>query len=428
MPPPPAPEGLPEAPLVDPPVLVLPPVDENDGDPLRVTVRQLRVIEEGHLAPFHPELGGDGPDDVTGRLAQVTARLPDEDDTRARERVGADLALRHPASLTPGRRRAATDLCPGGVRRYSDGMARTGRSRVRRLGRSSGSEPDPAVVAGEASAEQASAHAQAQALAADSAAPVDPAAAAFFDVDNTIMRGASIFQLARGLYQRDFFTLGDLAGWGWEQFRFRMRGENLAQVEAIQEEALSFVKGHSVAELRAIGEEIFDELIADRIWPGTYALAMMHIEAGQRVWLVTATPVEVAEVIARRLGLTGALGTVAEHVDGVYTGHLVGQPMHGQAKAEAVRALAVRETLDLVRCSAYSDSANDIPLLSLVGNPCAVNPDRALRDHARTHGWRVRDYRTGRKAARMAVPVAAGAGAIAGAALGAAAVSRRIRS
>jgi len=282
---------------------------------------------------------------------------------------------------------------------------------------------DPAVVAGEASAEHALAHASA-------AGPtqLDATAAAFFDVDNTIMRGASIFQLARGLYRRKFFTLGDLAGWGWKQFQFRLLGENLEHVAAAQEQALGFVKGHSVTELRAIGEEIFDELIADRIWPGTYALAMMHIEAGQRVWLVTATPVEVAEVIAARLGLTGALGTVAEHVDGIYTGRLVGTPMHGQAKAEAVRALAAREGLDTGRCSAYSDSANDIPLLSLVGNPCAINPDRPLRAHARAHDWRVRDYRTGRKAARMAVPVAAGAGAIAGAALGAAAVSRRLRS
>jgi HAD superfamily hydrolase (TIGR01490 family) len=301
-------------------------------------------------------------------------------------------------------------------------MAASGGARPRRRGKG-GAAADPAVVAGEASAEQASAHAH----AATVPAALDPAAAAFFDVDNTIMRGAAIFQLARGLYQRKFFTMRDLAGWGWQQFQFRLLGENLEHVEAIQEQALSFVKGHSVAELRAVGEEIFDELIADRIWPGTYALAMMHVDAGQRVWLVTATPVEVAEVIARRLGLTGALGTVADHVDGVYTGRLVGQPMHGQAKAEAVRALAAREGLDLQRCSAYSDSANDIPLLSLVGNPCAINPDKALRTHARRNGWRVRDYRTGRKAARMAVPVAAGAGAIAGAALGAAAVSRRIR-
>lgn len=283
---------------------------------------------------------------------------------------------------------------------------------------------DPAVVAGEASA----AHAVEGTRHSTVPAPPDPTAAAFFDVDNTIMRGAAIFQLARGLYRREFFTLRDIAGWGWRQVQFRLVGENMAHVEAIQAQALSFVQGHSVSELRAVGEEIFDELIADKIWPGTLALAMMHIEAGQRVWLVTATPVEVAEVIAERLGLTGALGTVAEHVDGIYTGQLVGQPMHGQAKAEAVRALAAAEGLDLTRCSAYSDSANDIPMLSLVGNPCAINPDKALRAHARKHGWRVRDYRTGRKAARVAVPVAAAAGAIAGAGVAGVAVTRRLRS
>ena len=76
--------------------------------------------------------------------------------------------------------------------------------------------------------------------------------------------------------------------------------------------------------------------MADKVWPGTRALAQMHLEAGQRVWLVTATPVEVAGVIARRLGLTGALGTVAETKDGVYTGRLVGEILHGEAKAEAV--------------------------------------------------------------------------------------------
>ncbi|HEX2804888.1 MAG TPA: HAD-IB family hydrolase [Kineosporiaceae bacterium] len=295
---------------------------------------------------------------------------------------------------------------------------------------------DPAVIAGEAAAAQAAQHAanaqhaalrDVAARAGDSAIPIDPSAAAFFDVDNTIMRGASIFQLARGLYRRKFFTMREIAGWAWQQFMFTLLGENLEHLEEIQEQALGFVKGHSVAELRAVGEEVFDELIVDRIWPGTHALALMHVEAGQRVWLVTATPIEVAEVIADRLGLTGALGTVAEDVDGVYTGRLVGQPMHGPAKAEAVRALAAREGLDLQRCSAYSDSANDIPLLSLVGNPCAINPDGTLRAHARQNGWRIRDYRTSRKAARLAVPVAAVAGAAAGAAVGAVAVGRKVR-
>jgi HAD superfamily hydrolase (TIGR01490 family) len=254
---------------------------------------------------------------------------------------------------------------------------------------------------------------------------LDPDGAAFFDVDNTIMQGASIFQLARGLYRREFFTLRDIARFAWQQTRFIVLGEDLEHVAEIQASALAFVAGHSVTELTMLGEEIYDELMADKIWPGTKALAQMHVDAGQRVWLVTATPVEVAEVIARRLGLTGALGTVAEHVDGIYTGRLVGAPMHGQAKADAVAALAEREGLDLAHCAAYSDSANDLPLLSLVGHPCAINPDSRLRAHARAAGWRVRDYRRGRKAIKIGVPAAAVAGALAGAAL--AAVSRRRR-
>jgi HAD superfamily hydrolase (TIGR01490 family) len=257
------------------------------------------------------------------------------------------------------------------------------------------------------------------------AVEADPTAAAFFDVDNTVLRGASIFFLARGLYQRDFLTIRDIARFGWQQVHFSLVGENLEHVADIQEKALAFVEGHSVSELRAIGEEVFDELMADKIWPGTLELARMHEDAGQRVWLVTATPVEVADVIAHRLGLTGALGTVAEHVDGIYTGRLVGAPMHGPQKALAVAALAEHEGLDLARCSAYSDSSNDIPLLTLVGHPVAVNPDQKLRSHAKANGWPVHDYRTGRKAAKIGVPVAAGAGLMAGAAMGAVAATRR---
>lgn len=264
-------------------------------------------------------------------------------------------------------------------------------------------------------------------LEAALAVPVDPSAGAFFDVDNTIMRGASIFHLARGLYARKFFTARDIARFAWQQVSFQLLGENPDHVSEIQERALGFVAGHAVSELRTIGEEVFDEVMVRKIWPGTHALARMHIDAGQRVWLVTATPVEVADVIASRLGLTGALGTVAEHIDGVYSGRLVGHPMHGAAKADEVRALARREGLDLERCAAYSDSANDIPLLSLVGNPCAVNPDRKLRAHAQAHGWRVRDYRTGRKAARIGLPAAAVAGATAGAVVGAVAATRHHR-
>jgi HAD superfamily hydrolase (TIGR01490 family) len=256
--------------------------------------------------------------------------------------------------------------------------------------------------------------------------PVDPTSAAFFDVDNTIMQGASIFHLARGLYQREFFTTRELLGAAWKQARFRIVGvEDPEHMAEARNSALSFIAGHTVKELQDLGEEIFDEMMAHRIWPGTRALAQLHLDQGQRVWLVTAAPVEIAEIIARRLGLTGAMGTVAEHEDGVYTGRLVGDLLHGPAKAEAIRALAAREALDLSRCSAYSDSYNDLPMLSLVGDPCAINPDAKLRSYARERGWRVRDYRTGRKAARVGLLVGAAAGAVTGAVAAGVSLRRR---
>jgi HAD superfamily hydrolase (TIGR01490 family) len=248
------------------------------------------------------------------------------------------------------------------------------------------------------------------------AGPSDSQAAAFFDVDNTVMQGASIFHLARGLHRRQFFTTREILGAAWKQAYFRLVGvEDPEHVAEARASALSFIAGHTVAELEELGAEIFEEAMADRIWPGTRALAQMHLDEGQRVWLVTAAPIEIARIIARRLGLTGAMGTVAEHVDGVYTGQLVGDMLHGPAKAEAVRALAEREGLDLRRCSAYSDSYNDLPMLSLVGDPCAINPDARLRAHAREQGWRIRDYRTGRKAVRAGLVVGAAAGAVSGA-------------
>jgi HAD superfamily hydrolase (TIGR01490 family) len=276
-----------------------------------------------------------------------------------------------------------------------------------------------AQIAGEASAAAAVAHLAPQLEVRDTAGelvPLDLTAAAFFDVDNTMMMGASIFHFARGLAARKFFDTSDLASFAWQQIKFRVGGRETQQgMHASRDSALSFVAGRPVAEVVALGEEIYDELMADRIWPGTRALADMHLDAGQRVWLVTATPVELALIIARRLGLTGALGTVAESEDGVYTGRLVGEVLHGPAKAHAVRALAAREGLNLRRCTAYSDSMNDVPMLSVVGTAVAVNPDSELRDLARERGWEIRDFRTGRKAAKIGVPSVLGAGAVAGA-------------
>ncbi|MDP3712937.1 MAG: HAD-IB family hydrolase [Mycobacteriales bacterium] len=276
-----------------------------------------------------------------------------------------------------------------------------------------------AVLAGAASAAVAEVESSLEVVA-------DPTAAAFFDVDNTMIRGASIYFFGKGMAGRGLITTSDLLRFGWEQAKFRVRGkEDLAAVAEARDKALGLVAGKSVTEIVAYGEEIYDELMERRIWSGTRALAQQHLDAGQRVWLVTATPVELARIIAKRLGLTGALGTVSEVQDGLYTGRLVGEPLHGPAKAEAVRALAEREGLDLSRCTAYSDSSNDVPMLSLVGHAVAVNPDTALREQARARGWVIKDFRTGRKAAKVGVPAAAGAGALAGGVVAGLALRRR---
>ncbi|MGH3772287.1 MAG: HAD family hydrolase [Pseudonocardiaceae bacterium] len=266
-------------------------------------------------------------------------------------------------------------------------------------------------------------------IAAAPPKPPDLTAAAFFDVDNTMMRGASIFYFAQGLAARNFFPAGALTSFAWQQLKFRVAGKELSlkEIHTNREQALSFVAGRSNQLFVEFGEEIYDELMADRIWSGTLALAQRHLDAGQRVWLVTATPVELATIIARRLGLTGALGTVAETVDGVYTGRLVGDILHGAAKAQAVRELARKEGLDLQRCTAYSDSANDIPMLSVVGTAVAVNPDPDLRETARARGWEIKDFRTGRKAARIGVPSVLGIGVAAGAVAAHLAYQRRTR-
>jgi len=276
-----------------------------------------------------------------------------------------------------------------------------------------------AVLAGAASAAAAE-------VEASLAVSGDPTAAAFFDCDNTMIRGASIYFFGKGMAGRGLVTTGDLVRFGWQQLRFRVRGkEDLEAVAEAREKALSLVAGKSVAQIVDYGEQIYDELMAQRIWSGTRALAEQHLDAGQRVFLVTATPIELARIIARRLGLTGALGTVAEVEDGLYTGRLVGEPLHGPSKAEAVRALAEREGLDLRCCTAYSDSVNDIPMLTAVGHAVAVNPDAGLRAAAREHGWEVRDFRTGRKAAKLGVPAAAGTGALVGGVLAGLALRRR---
>lgn len=231
---------------------------------------------------------------------------------------------------------------------------------------------------------------------------------AFFDVDNTLLRGASIYHLGRGAFRRRMLTVRDLLVFGWQQVRFIAVGENLRHLERVRERALQLAGGYSEHELIELANDVYDRYISPKLWPASVALAHDHLARGHEVCLITATPSAIARVIASRLGLTGALGTEIEAVDGILTGRLAGDVLHGLRKADAARALADRLGAGVAECWAYSDSRNDIPLLELVGHPVVVNPDVVLRAHAKKNGWaqlrlRASSIRAARRALRAEV-------------------------
>lgn len=233
--------------------------------------------------------------------------------------------------------------------------------------------------------------------------------AAFFDLDRTLIPGSSLFLLARGAYERDLFRVRDLLRFGWGQVMFRLRGEDHRGMEMSRASTLEFVTGRRQEELMEMGREIVEERIVPRVYKDIVQVVEAHQARGDLTFLVTAAPIELAGQIADELGMTGAIGTVSEiDRDGYYTGRLVGQVMHGPEKAEAVKRVAHDRGLDLVDCSAYSDSINDLPLLESVGDPHAVNPEHNLARVARTRGWRIHELRTRRRALLVGVPAGLG--------------------
>ena len=217
---------------------------------------------------------------------------------------------------------------------------------------------------------------------------------AFFDVDNTITRGSTLYFLGKGMYNRGFFTKRDIGAWVLANIRFRMTGTEKSEViSRFQKAATDFIGGHDVKEIRIIGEQIYSEFVSPSIWQGTIELAKEHLSSGDEVWLVTASPEDFANLIAERLGFTGAIGTKAEIKDGKYTGNLSGKLLHGKEKAIAITELTKARGINLKDCFAYSDSHNDLPLLSAVGHPRAINPDAKLRIIAFAQSWPVHDFR-----------------------------------
>lgn len=219
----------------------------------------------------------------------------------------------------------------------------------------------------------------------DSAGPVK--AAAFFDVDNTLVHGSSLFMFGRGAVKEGVFTFRELLRFAYKQFRFKRVGENIKHLKSFQDQALRVIEGRNARELEASAEGICQRYVTPHIWPEALLLIAKEKEEGRDVWLLTATPIQIASHMAAAVGATGALGTVPHQVGGVFTGDLVGPVLHGAAKTDAARALAAERGYDLSASSAYSDSVNDVTLLELVGSPVATNPDAKLAAIAAERHW-----------------------------------------
>lgn len=220
--------------------------------------------------------------------------------------------------------------------------------------------------------------------------------AAFFDLDETVIRGASSWLFTLELYKEGFFGLADLGFAARHTFLYLLLGEDKARVEAIRDRALKVMAGHRQEEVLAIGERVSEYLMQHRIFPGTRKIIDRHLAYGHDVWIISAAPVELPRALAKRLGITGGIGTRVALKNGVFQARLAAPIMHGKGKSEMVKSLAKERGYRLESCFAYSDSLNDLPLLSLVGKPNAINPDFRLRWWATQRGWPIFDFRRAR--------------------------------
>jgi HAD superfamily hydrolase (TIGR01490 family) len=241
--------------------------------------------------------------------------------------------------------------------------------------------------------------------------------AAFFDLDKTLLPGSSLFPLAREMYRQRYFDLGDIGRLALDQIRFRAVGsEAEAPMERARAASLEAIRGRHREEVLEVGRAVAREELVPRLYPQAVELMQRHKRAGREVYIASSSPEDYIALLADELAIDGVVGTRALVVEDRYTGDLDGPMVHGPEKAARVAELAKERDIDLTRSFAYSDSVNDVPLLELVGNPVAMNPDHRLLAIARRRGWHVLDFRMARR--RTLIASAAGAGGAAAAAAG----------
>ena len=249
-------------------------------------------------------------------------------------------------------------------------------------------------------------------------------AAAFFDLDRTLMEGSSAFQFGRAAHRAGLLSRRQLIADGWANLMFRLRGASDESSHELRLRISKSLEGTRVRDLERLGVDVLAGVLP-RIYPQVLEIAYRHQDEGTRVYIVTAASQELASMVAGVLAFDGAIGSqFSEVVDGVYTGTPSEPFVYGKEKARAIEQLAEREGIDLSRSYAYSDSASDLPMLRLVGHPVAVNPDSALAKSAREERWEV--LRFDRLGRRLKAAVGLFGAAVAGG-VGSAALASRSR-
>jgi HAD superfamily hydrolase (TIGR01490 family) len=213
-------------------------------------------------------------------------------------------------------------------------------------------------------------------------------AAAFFDLDKTLMAGSSGVFFARAAYESGMITRTRLARDLCENVRFRLRGSTDDRADAVRRRVGEMIAGVPVSQLQRLSPRVLAGVLP-RLYPQMLERAYAHQDEGMAVYILTAASQEMAQVLAHVLGFDGGLGSRSEVVDGRYTGRPAGPFNYREGKVQAMRELAEREGIDLVASFAYSDSESDLPMLRVVGNPIVVNPDAELRGIALEEGWEV---------------------------------------
>jgi HAD superfamily hydrolase (TIGR01490 family) len=217
-------------------------------------------------------------------------------------------------------------------------------------------------------------------------------AAAFFDLDKTIIAKSSTLAFGRVFYAGGLINRRAMLKAAYAQFVYLLAGADAEQMDRMREELTGLVTGWDAQQVRDIVAETLHEVVQPLIYAEAATLIERHKLAGDDVVIVSSGGEEIVEPVGRLLGADAVIATrMVIDGRGRYTGE-IGFYCYGEHKATAIRELAATRGWDLAGCHAYSDSVTDIPLLSAVGHPTAVNPDRALRRHAAEQGWPIRTF------------------------------------